>query len=67
MVAFEVLEKVFDVMGEVTHRIEKMGGHDRLTIGTALSDEQVDQILAGHVQQVDHIYHNPASTTFVLV
>ena len=67
MIAFDVLEKVFSVVGKVTHRIEQVGGQERLTIGTALGDDQIDQILAGHVQQVDMIYHNPTSTTFVLV
>ena len=67
MVAFEVLEKVFDVVGKVTHRVEQTGGQERLTIGAALGDEQVDQILVNHQRQVGMIYHNTNSTTFVLV
>lgn len=67
MIAFDVLEKVFSVVGKVTHRIEQVGGQERLTIGTVLGDEQVDQILVDHQQQVGMIHHTPTSTTFVLV
>lgn len=68
MVAFEVLEKVFGTVGEVAHRIEQLGGgQDRLTVWATLDDDQIDQILVGHAQQVGMIYHNPATTTFVLV
>ena len=68
MVAFEVLQKVFGTVGEVGHRIEQLGGgQERLTVWATLDDDQIDQILTGHIQQVDMIYHNPTSTTFVLV
>lgn len=67
MISFEVLEKVFDVVGKVTHRVEQVGCQERLTVGVALTDEVIDQILVDHAQSVDMIHHSPTSTTFVLV
>lgn len=67
MISFEVLEKVFGLVGEVTHRVEQLGGKEHVTVGVALDDELVDQILVNHAQSVGMIHHGQASTTFVLV
>ena len=67
MISFEVLEKVFGLVGEVTHRVEQLGGKEHVTVGIDLTDEAIDQILVGHAQSVDMIHHSQASTTFVLV